>query len=268
MSSYDCVIPVSWARLTETLLPQWCTIFSNSHCVRAFCETFAPDAISYLEDGTADWHTIPEGYLEDIGWSPVMLSLPANNLRRSRLHRALMKTPVGEVLTVLLCTAIRHAGGELRGSDRFASTPYDGFYSRFSDAPAIQVAGTKSRYHFLEGLFTVNADLEYHLYRYNRRETTPCKLAELLEALFLANRAFPGVAVLQDNNSWPAYDDLGMQGYLTPPEVLQLADHLNFIAESRKAHDGFDDLFELFADRVRRSATAEFGLVTLHAGLF
>lgn len=225
----------------------------------------------YLEDGSSDWHwhVLPEGYLDDIGWSGLPVAFPANNLRQSLLHQAVAKA-VGFEATVLLCSAIRcWVSAELPGNDPFANDPYDGFYSRLNDRPAVQVAGTKNGYHFLKGLFTVIHDSEQMLYRYHRREKTGDKLAELLEALFLATRAFPGITVLPENNSWPAYDDLGIQGYLMPSEVSNLVTYLDFIAESGEEDDSDDDdLFPLFADRVRRAAKSGYGLITLHDGLF
>jgi hypothetical protein len=266
MSSYDCVIPVSWERLVESLLPEWCKIFSDSGNVQEFCQTFAADAMEYLESGSSHWRVLPKGYLEDIGWSGCTLGFPADNLRHSVLHQAVAKT-IGDTGTVLLCRAIRGwACAELSGSDPFANTPWNGFYSRLGDRPTVQVAGTKTQYRFLEGRFTLSYDSERMLYGYNRREKNSDKLDELLEKLFLATRAFPGILVLPENNSWPAYDDLWMQGYLMPSEVSQLVTYLDLIAESCEEH-GFDDLFPLFADRVRRAAISGYGLITLHAGL-
>ena len=268
MSSYDCIIPVSWLQLTETILSEWCRVLTRSRDVEDFCRAFAPDYTDFFDPTTAPaWQSIPDNYLADISWSSTVQTFAADNLRQSQLHQALQQTTIAEDTTSILCSAVRHrAGVELPGQDPFNDTAFYRYYGRLHTAPYLQVAGTKSQYHFLEGLFTVTYDRQRSLYTYQHHHAVEVQLVHLIQVLFLSRRAFPGMLILPENDTWPAYDDSRLQGYLRPDEVRQLAGYLDVIAMSY-THNAEDDLFPLFADRVRRAADAELGLITLHSEL-
>jgi hypothetical protein len=90
-------------------------------------------------------------------------------------------------------------------------------------------------------------------------------LITLLDDLFLATRAFPGIHVLREPRAWPAHDDLMALGILQPREVQQLAAYLPEIEARARGLE--DELLPLFVDRMRRSADQGLALVTLLGGL-
>jgi hypothetical protein len=143
------------------------------------------------------------------------------------------------------------------------------YYGTPHRRPHRQVAGTKRRYYFLLHLFTATWQQARSVYDYAALPFVDATLRDLLEALFLSTRAFPGTPVLDRDATWPGFDDTWLPGLLAPDEVQRLVPYLDDIARLDAALplDDQDVLFPLFADRVRRAADQGLGLVTLHAGL-
>lgn len=265
MSSYDCVLPISWPVLHDEIVPAWCQVLEGQRSCLSFCEEFRIEHDPFIGIDEYDWSAIPRGYLIDVGWSRSLEIFMADQLRESTAHARLVSLGIAEVgIDILMAVCKKRAGVDLGKPDPFARSHYGKFYGRLEHPRRLQVAGTKSRYHFLEGMFTLTDEPE--LYRYTNARTVPEELVHLLGALFLALRALPGILVLPRGWCWPAYDDDRMQGYLTPSEVQQLVPYLDLIP-AYYAHNPKDDLFPLFADRVRRAAAQELGLITFHSGL-
>jgi hypothetical protein len=282
------VVPVSWSRLTEVVVPAWVETLLGRRTMASFGEEFAPREAKAIRGWwrqvdlqsqlPASW-SAPR-YLQDIGWAASTPFVTADRLRASGLHRELERSGLAEICTHALCDAICFSASvELAGADRFEdhSLPhcelFDAshfrWYARLHDAPRCQVAGTKNRYHFLEDLFITTGQQRRRVYDHAARPFVDPALRDLLEALFLSTRAFPGTWVLDRNATWPAADDLRFQGLLAPAEVRRLVPYLDDIAQLEAALDLDEqhELFPLFADRVRRSADQGLALVTLHDGL-
>ena len=154
---------------------------------------------------------------------------------------------------------------EVPGPDRFAFEPYNGFYSRLMDRPHTQVAGTKNRFYFLQGIFTFDGSPSDRCYRLFPKDGMSHSDFALLESLFLYRRTLPGVWLPSQVPSWPASDDLTFTGYLAPAEVQALSEIIENFNSAADEED--DDLFPLLVDRVQRAAGAELGLITIHGGL-
>ncbi|MBL0218934.1 MAG: hypothetical protein IPQ07_34325 [Myxococcales bacterium] len=234
----------------------------------SFAEKFAPNEAELVTAmGKEVARTSPPGYLQEIGWTPGAPFAEADRLRASALHSELDRSGLAAVHTFVVCHAIRFSTSvDLAGDDPFED---DGYYARLHDAPYCQVAGTKNRFHFLDALFTTTWRPERRVYDYAARPVVAPPLRDLLDALFLSTRTFPGIQVLDRNATWPGYDDTWFQGLLAPQEVGRLASCLDEIAQLEAARDtdDQDELFPLFADRVRRAAAEGLALVTLHNGL-
>ena len=267
MSSYEAVVPVSWSRLTEIVLPAWTDVLAHRRSMESFGREFAPDHWeTYARyNGPIPTWDAPTTYLEDVQWRSGMPFLPADHLRRSAQHAAIQPSWLTEDATQLLCRAIIGTASELAGPDT-VDAPYNGFYNRLHEPPHPQVAGTKNQYHFLSAFFQITWERESSGYRHVARPSVDSELVALLEALFLSTRSFPGMWCLcAENGMWPGYDDASFQGILTPREVGRLAVHL--AAMDPRAIAAHDELYLLFVDRVRRAAEQGLGLVTLHAML-
>lgn len=263
MSSYEAVVPVSWSRLTEVILPAWTDVLAHRRTMASFSDEFAP---GYREkrcrnEPFSSW-TVPVAYLADVQWMSGMHFLPADNLRRSALHAAIEPRWLPEETMSLVGRAIIMSASELAGSDAFDDTDHHRFYGRLHAPPHTQVAGTKNKYFFLDAFFVVTWNPERRFYAYTPRSFVDGELIALWQALFLSTRTLPGLVVWADHGTWPASDDQSVQGILTPKEVQQLAAHLDRIDPRGLA--GRDDLYPLFLDRVRRSAEQGKGLITLH----
>jgi hypothetical protein len=209
----------------------------------------------------------PEGYLNDIGWSPGRDELCSELVSNSKLHKEYFSRSEAFLGIDILFDAIKQtAGKELPGEDTFAERPWDGFYSRLQEEPFFQVAGTKRRFRWMNVLFE---ETGYHPVQgycsFRPNEMVESALAGLISRLFLAERTMPGVWNFGPPLSWPACDDTSLQGYLAPTEVKELAERLGRLETLTRGEE--DELFQLFADRVKRSADAGLGLITMHGGL-
>ena len=257
MSSYSCVLPVNWDLLWEQVLPAWLSVLSGALEASEFYARYVPagdEFGGFLEERYA-------AAIDDLSLFPVPLQPPYS---RGKLHASgKYKTFLQLDFPHLLEIAIKQtAAVKLPGNDPFA-----GNYFASCDAPsgAIQVAGTKNAYSFLEGAFETQWNAQEHLYTYSRRQQgASVELQELLESLFLYQCVIPGTWIPSRSPSWPAHDDLSFAGYLSPPQVKSLA---NQLASWEAASLVGDDLFLLFSDRVRRAAELNCGLLTIHAGL-
>jgi hypothetical protein len=268
MSSYDCVLPVNWARLWEDVIPSWCETLTGRKTFESFCRELIPKGSKFHKLGIRYNHIFtPEGYLEDIGWSPANGELRSKGMMKSKLYKEYFSHTEAYLGIDFLFDAIKQtASEELPGEDLFAQQPADGFYSRLHEEPFVQVAGTKSGFHWMNALFEetgYNSREAYCSYRPN--EIVESVLSNLISLLFLAERTLPGVWVFGPPLSWPACDDTSLQGYLAPGEVEKLADRLGRLEILTREQD--DELFPLFADRVKRAADAGLGLITMHDGL-
>lgn len=276
MSSYDAVVPVSWSRLTTVVVPAWVETLQGRRSLVSFAQEFAPnetELVTAMVNGVArsspsqaGWQ-LPPNYLEDIGWTPGTPFTTADRLRASASHRELDQRVLAEVHTFAVCHAIRFSASvELVGDDPFEE---DGYYARLHQAPYCQVVGTKSRYRFLDALFTTTWRPERRVYDYVARPFVDPEHRDLLAQLFLSIRTIPGIQILDRNDAWPAHDDTWLQGLLAPPEVQRLTVFLDEMAQVQiaRAADVQDGEFPMFADRVRRAAAQELGLVTLHNAL-
>jgi hypothetical protein len=290
MSSYHAVVPVSWSRLTEVVVPAWVETLAGRRTLASFAKEFAPTRAQYLievwqeVERMARWPAgwkLTASYLEDIGWVPGAPFIAADCLRASAMHGELDRFAIAEAGTSALCHAILcSASVDLAGDDRFANYSiahhayYDAkffrYYARLHESPRYQVAGTKNAYRFLANLFTVTwQQQERRQYDYTARPFVDPTLRALLDALFLSTRSFPGLEVLDRNGTWPGSDDMRLQGLLSPAEVRQLPRYLDDIVglDAARDLDEQDQLLPLFADRVRRAADQGLALVTVHAGL-
>lgn len=284
MSSYDAIVPISWSRLTVNVLPAWTSLIDQRITADAFARDLGIRAEppagdwDWETDWAAEWHiarqNIPAGYLADLDWSPNMPFAPADSVRRSRLHTTYEATPGGhvDVGSHLLWAAVRAAACvDLTGSDGFDET--ESFYGRMHSTPHFQVAGSKNGYPFIEAVFSKTWVPDLHIYRYAALPSADPALVALIQGLCLATRAFPGIRVLREGNAWPGYDDLWIQGILTPCEVQELASKLEelcrLVSERNATLEAgwHDTLFPLFADRVTRSADHGLALLTVQSGL-
>lgn len=285
MGAYHAVVPVSWSRLIEVVVPAWVDTLLGRRTMASFAQALAPHVPGQI---SRSWREVdlasrlPAGwqaarYLQDIGWTARTPFVAADQLRASALHGELERSGVAEDGAEALCEAIASSASvDLAGADPFAdhslphSEYYDAdhfrWYARLHDAPRCQVAGTKNRYHFLEDLFTATWHDKRWVYDYAARPFVDSALRELIEALFLSTRAFPGTWILDRNSTWPACNDRRIQGLLTPGEVRRLVPYLDEIArlEAALELDDRNELFPLFADRVRRAADQGLALVTLY----
>lgn len=274
MGTYPCVVPVSWGRLTDVVLPAWMNVLAGRDPIQSFCRAFARTYWPYFDPErggprAAELSTeLPANYLADVKWSADEPAFAADNLRKSSQHADLARRSFTSTASLLVGRAIStHASFELSGPDPCLDVVS---YGRLHHPPACQVAGTRDHYHFLRTFFVCSFDDRGPEYRYDPRPSVGGQLLALLEALFLARRSFPGLHVLSDNGRWPATNDHCVQGYLLPREVRQLASYLDELTarvredEAGKHKDHPDVLFPLFLDRVRRSSDQGLGLVTLH----
>lgn len=150
---------------------------------------------------------------------------------------------------------------DLPGQDRFAGDPQG--VSRYHGG-CKQVAGTKNLFPFVRAAYDWDWKPEQRLYSCVRRSGLGhARLFELLEALLLYRRTLPGDSIVAEAPSWPGHDGLSYAGYLAPAEVAELSLELK---RWRTADTEGDLLFELFADRVSRSADAGCGLLSIQAG--
>lgn len=271
------MVPVSWERLTKEVVPEWIKTLLGQRSLMSYLEEFEPNhAADRVEDDdddhSASW-PVPPRYLEELGWTPGAGFIAADRLRTSELHQEFMRHRFIDECTLSLCRAVGFsASADLPEPDPFATiAPALGrAWGRLSQRPACQVAGTKNQYRFLADHFSLTWDPKHHCYDYVADPDTDPVLRGLLEALFLSTRAIPGTQVLARDSTWPAHDDPWLLGMLTPDEVQALVPHLGELERRQAAHDpnvlgARDELFPLFADRVRRAAELSLGLVALHA---
>lgn len=260
MSAYGCIVPLSWPRLWNVVLPQWTRVLDRSRSFKSFCREFAPNALEWSDEFNSN--VISAEYLSDVRWPPDEEIFAADLLRQSRSHQELAQlTEAGDMA---LAEAIKNeAAIELTGDDPFASgTDMISFYSRPQDGLDLQVAGFKNWPRILDYLFTIRYDRAGALY--HLKPVAESSATKLLGLLLLSYRSFPAVSVLQEASTWPAFDDLRLVGYLTPLETVRLNAALkDLIPECTDS----DPLFPLLADRVKRSAKDRLGLIAIHSGL-
>src|SRR3712207_102088 len=95
MSSDDCVAPVSWVALKETVLLIWSELLQGQRTYESFCQELVFDEEKFIRlidwNGDADWSIIPSDYLSSIGWTGELDVLPADVLRSSPLHQSLIQ---------------------------------------------------------------------------------------------------------------------------------------------------------------------------------
>jgi hypothetical protein len=282
MGSYPVIVPVSWGRLIEVIVPAWVDVLSGRDTIQSFCREFVPEKWLWVDPDVPGARTaprlaeLPSTYLTEVGWAAGAGGLaaggfpaggfPADNLRRSAQHAALARVFFTGTANELVCRAIStRASVELSGPDRF-----NHFYSRLHEPPHCQVAGTKNHYHFLRHLYVRTYDPEQWGYHYVPSADVGAELVALFEALLFAVRSLPGLHVLAERGMWPAGNDKYVQGYLSPGEVRQLVPHLAELearvreAEARVGEDERDGLLPLFLDRIQRAADQGLGLVALH----
>jgi len=267
MGSYDCVIPISWPLLKGEVLPAWSEVLKGQRTCVSFCNEFIHGhddrliAISWCDE--VKGMRLPSNYLESIGWSSEIDILSADRLRDSSVHRSVQQAIQGWG-DYALCQAIQSSASvELSGIDPFVEDRHISYYGSLCDLPKVQVAGTKNGFQFLEVFFT----RVYHrypnpFYTFINKGRINDEVVELLGALFLSLRSFPGCTVTEEAWSWPAYDDCRIQGYLSPDEVPLLVRHLVEIA-SLHPEVYEDELFPLLQNRVQRAAEEGLGLVTM-----
>lgn len=270
MGSDVFVVPVSWSRLTEVVMPAWREVLMRERTMRAFGDELAPDRD---EEYPLHWHhdEIPQGwddqrrYLAELGWDSRRPIVAADQLRRSSLHAQLLRGAFGDACAAVLRRAIYlSASAELAGDDPFTADP-ERYYGRMHGEPHRQVAGNKNRYHFLGHIVEYTWQRERSEYDIAIRTDVDARLRALLAALWFATRSFPGLKTLSRNDTWPAADDSWLLGVLAPDEVVELASYLDVLAGLCPPEPGQYHLLPLFADRVRRSAEQGLGLVTLYA---
>src|SRR5262245_40250819 len=155
MSSYDCALPVNWTRLWGGVVPAWCEAITGRKTIKSFCDELIPKGDRALDLRYLPDHLMaPEGYLHDIGWPPANGELRSEVLLKSKLHEEFILRSEAQYAINFLYDAIKQsAGEELPGEDAFAERPHNGFYSRLHKEPFVQVAGTKSRFHWMNGMF-------------------------------------------------------------------------------------------------------------------
>jgi hypothetical protein len=221
------------------------------------------------------WRRRSGDYLGDIGWLGPTHPLGADALHKSREHQVMETLGVAQLGAWLLMDAIRrHGAVELAGDDPDGLEPRSGYYARLHagsvagpSAPCVKVAGTKNRYWFLDEVFNSTWDPreEEQCYRCEPRPEAPEPAVKHLASLLLSVRALPGTQQLVKPMNWPSWSDPALVGYLAPWEVRELAAQMPWLRDTSAAKE--DELFDLFADRVHRSAAADLALVTFYSGL-
>lgn len=258
MSSYSCIVPVDWNILWGHVLPAWLAVLAASLDQREFYATYVPAGDIY-GDLLDERYTAPADYLSLFKPSLNPPYLSANLQGSGKCSDFLRKADAG---TYLLDAAVKQSATfDLPGFDPFADNAFGWIDCRTGRR---QVAGTKNVYTFLDRAFAVSGSSQDY-YAYSRRDhgASP-QLQGLLESLFLYQRAIPGAWFLPYSPAWPKYDDLSFAGYLCPEEVISLQSEL----ASWSDHLLVEDVrFQLFANRVSRTAQTGGGLLTIHAGL-
>src|SRR5262245_9225457 len=241
MSSYDCVLPVNWARLWKVVIPAWYEALTGRKTIESFCGELIPKGDRAFR--LSEHRIAPSGYLDDIGWDPAKEELRAEALMNSKSHKEYFSLSGDFLGNHILFDAIKQtAGEELPGEDIFAERPRNGFYSRLHGEPFVQVAGTKSRFHWMNGLFgETGHHRNYHeakaYFSFRPNKMVEATLANLLSQLLLTERTLPGVELFGPPSSWPASDDPSLQGYLSPGEVDELAGRLERLEALTREQD-------------------------------
>jgi hypothetical protein len=266
MSSYSCVLPIEWGHFWREVMVSWLDLLSGCTTPLDFYTKHVPLGDESVEYVCLDIsYRAPSNYLalftdgHQRGWETTPIS-------GSLAYREFAKSVDLFSTAILLEAAVKQSCSvELPGPDPFANEPHGGFYSRLTDKPHIQVAGTKNCYHFLRGIFTFDWHPSDHLYRLIPKNGMSHSVLALIESLFLGTPALPGIWLPSQIPSWPGFDDLTFAGYLAPNEVQALSEIIEDFNTVADEED--DDLFPLLVDRVQRAAGSELGLITLHGGL-
>lgn len=263
MSSYNCVMPVDWQRLWSQLVPAWLDLLAARIEPAAFRARWLPhgseDPAPIEADGS---YRVPDWYLALFAQRPLSPPYASDALQALPGAEPWRWPAPSEADEFLLLDAIHQSiAVDLPGQDRFAGDPHG--VSRYHGG-CKQVAGTKNLFPFVRGAYDVDWKPEQWLYSCVRRPGLGhARLFELLEALLFYRRTLPGDSIVAHAPSWPGGDGLSYAGYLAPAEVAELSLELK---RWRTADTEGDLLFELFADRVSRSADAGCGLLAIHAG--
>lgn len=260
MSSYNCVMPVDWQRLWDELVPAWLELLAGRIEPAAFRALYLPHGSEYPElIQPVESYIVPARYLALFAQRPLSPPYASEELLALWGGEPMPYETDG----FLLLDAIRQSVAvDLPGEDRYdddwrAVSTYRGGRK--------QVAGAKNLFPFVAIAYELDWKPEQHLYRCARRPgAVSDRLFELLEALLFYRRTLPGDGIVRQSPSWPGYDDLSYGGYLAPAEVAEL----NLELKGWQVADIDGGLsFDLFADRVSRSADAGCGLLTIHDGL-
>lgn len=264
MSSYNCVVPVDWARLWDELVPAWLSLLAGEIGPAEFRARYLPagEEDEAWIDPREHYHAAPE-YLAVFARRPLSPPYAAQDLRVRlggdgfpepwRLHNDeyLLLDAIGQSATV-----------DLPGEDRFADTVYSLWKQHWGSR---QVAGSKNLFHFVYCVYEWSWQRERGYYACARRPgAAPPRLFEFFEDLFLFRRALPGAIIAECPPSWPAHENFCVAGYLAPDETRRLLVELEAWEAPQQAQD---EWLALFVDRVRRCADAGHGLLTLHGGL-
>ncbi len=261
MSSYDCVIPVSWQRLHDVVLAQWYLVLEGKREGKSYVEEFAPDYLEMFRGYDEKWNLkAPQEYLQSLDWPLKSQEVDVDVLRKSLPH--IRDTEIETHSRSILTEAIsRRAAEDLPGHDAFTD---EKFYGRSHTSPEVQVVGFKSRFRSLEKFFLFEWISGESVYKISPRATFDTEFTSLLSDLFFATRSFVGIYLLHESSTWPASDDVLIQGYLAPNEVVRLSSYLHLFEQET---DDTYHITNLFVDRIRRAADNGLGVVTLHQGL-
>lgn len=264
MSSYSCVVPVEWERLWGDLVPAWLSLLAGEIEPAQFRARYLPAGVQPegLIDPHERYHASPE-YLALFARHALSPPYTAQDVRAGlgRGDSAQQRLPNNDEY-LLLDAISQSVVVDLPGEDRFAGTAFSIWEEHWGSR---QVAGTKNFFHFLRCAYELTWERERQYYACARRpDAASPRLFELFEALLLFQRVLPGAIVARCPPSWPAHDSLRLGGYLDPDEVRQLAAELDAWNAPEAVQD---EWFWMFVDRVRRSAEADCGLLTLHAAM-
>ena len=267
-------MPLDWTRF-NAILDAWLTVLEGEESVATYLEHYAPNGSEYLESddiekmqGVKCNGPYCNFFRERNCTEWLTTEFWGSQARKQQESQLLKIYGLDEVLSVSIKQS---ALVDLPGADPFKAEPFsfNHFYGRLHDSPHVQVAGTKNYHWFLRAIFNsaktgFSRKIRY-IYRYERKAEWPSTMQELLEKLFYGVRCLPGVGILRDPPSVRADDTPQFMGFLDPAEVVHLASFETTLTSAAEAFE--DDLFPLFADRLRRSAVCGAGLISIQSGL-
>ncbi len=266
MSSYSCVIPIDWQALWCHVVPAWISVLAGDMSPGMFAKNYASKGASFGDGeliGPYDRFHAPSDYLSLFSEGALRPPFSRRRIAGSGLCAEFLRRTDSYALPLIEAAIKQSTAVDLPGPDSF----HGNYFGRTTDASGTwQVVGTRNDYEFLERWFDVAWQREDSLYTYARRAGhASARLHELLEALFLYERAIPGLWFPAESPSWPAHDDHSFAGYLSPDEVKELAAELSR-SDVISLQEDDSELFLLFVDRVARSSAHDHGLLTIHGG--